>query len=379
MRIRAIAIAGLLLAAGGGMAQEIVNPDRLSERLRRFEWRPDDESLRCSVAPTRTVMNYGFRFQAGFVARVPMEQSRGSGHRWTVLIRVTPEDGAPVYLLARRRLPDIPKTSVQLDVSGGFLLGEGKYRVAWKMQDDTGRVCRADWKIDAKKKHGEKEVRLAIAPNTVESFSSWTVGRQNQKDDAPPIRLTLLVNAAAASPNRIRMGSWDRFLLLGTLGSVLERVPVESVRLVVFNLDQQRELFRDDNFQARRFPRVAEAMDQLELGLVDYRVLQKPRGHIDLLAQLVKQEVEAPSPSDVVVFLGPMSRYVDRIPDEALERPAGAAPRFFYLQYRPFVHLAAALPDSIVSAVSKLKGRTLVISSPGDFARSIAAIERAKH
>src|SRR5581483_1060047 len=90
-----------LLAAAGANAQYIVNPNRLSAQMRNFEWRPDDQPLSCWVGSLRPTLNFGFRFQSGFVVRVPMNQYRGKGHRWTVLVRVTPEAGQPVYFASR--------------------------------------------------------------------------------------------------------------------------------------------------------------------------------------------------------------------------------------------------------------------------------------
>src|ERR671928_1551407 len=98
----------MILAAGAADAQFIVNPARLSERSRNFDWRPDDQQLNCSVAQIRPALNYGFRFQTGYVVRVPMNQYRGTGHRWTILMRVTPENGGPVYLMSRYGVPDVP-------------------------------------------------------------------------------------------------------------------------------------------------------------------------------------------------------------------------------------------------------------------------------
>jgi len=378
MQLRAITVAAILAGgAGTAAAQVIVRPERLPERLRTFEWRPDDPPLRCSVSAIRPALNYGFRFQSGYVVKVPMEQYRGKGHRWTILMRVTPEKGgAPVYFLNRYGLPDVPRTSNDIEVGGGFMTGEGKYRVAWKMQDDSGRVCSNEWTIEAKRKHGESMVKVAMEPGTVDSLASWLAAKAGLKDDAPPIRLTILMHAAATSPRRSRMYARDRLLLLGTLSSVLERVPTTSVRLVVFNLDQQKEIYRGDDFRPEQFNAVAHSIAELELGLVDYHVLQNKKGHVDMLADLVKQEVAAPEPSDVVLFLGPLARQIDSMPEKLLEKPAGGAPRFFYFQYRPFPRAQATLPDVITSAVSRLKGRTLIIHTPGEFAKGIAEVER---
>src|SRR5689334_21489142 len=195
---------GLALVVAVAHAQFVVNPARLTERSRNFDWRPDDQPLSCSLSQTRPALDYGFRFQAGYVLRVPLSQYRGKGHRWTVLMRVTPEGGAPVYLMTRYALPEVPKTNVEAEVGGAYLVGEGKYRVAWKLTDDSGRVCRREWTAEARLRRSENKVKVAMTPNTVVSLSNWTIARRHQTDDAPRIRLTVLMHAAAASPRRTR-------------------------------------------------------------------------------------------------------------------------------------------------------------------------------
>ena len=124
---------------------------------------------------------------------------------------------------------------------------------------------------------------------------------------------------------------------------------------------------------------MTQSLNELELGSVDYSVLKNRRGHVDLLADLMNQELEAEAPSDEVVFLGPAARFSDKLPQEAVEKPRRAGPRFFYLQLQPFFrNLAGNFPDSIQFAVAKVKGKTLVIHSPGEFSNAIDQIEKTK-
>jgi len=109
---------------------------------------------------------------------------------------------------------------------------------------------------------------------------------------------------------------------------------------------------------------------------VDYHVLQNPHGHVDFLAGLINLELRAEVPSDVVVILGPETRYVDKLPQAALEDPNGAAPQFFNLQFRPYLRAGPSLPDSISLATAKAKGKTIIIRTPADFAKAIEQIER---
>jgi len=166
---------------------------------------------------------------------------------------------------------------------------------------------------------------------------------------------------------------------------LLEHVPAASVRLVAFNLDQQRELYRKDRFLLRDLPAVADAMSRTELSLVDVSVLQNKRGHVEELAGLVNQEIRSEAPPDVVLFLGPASRYPDKIPQESLEKPVDGGPHFLYFQLMPALRggrggIAAmappTLPDSIRHAVSRLGGKTTVIRTPGDLAKAIERLEK---
>ena len=92
------------------------------------------------------------------------------------------------------------------------------------------------------------------------------------------------------------------------------------MRLVLFSLDQQREIYRTDNFEPADFSRVSQALNRLELGTVDYEVLKNRRGHIDLISDLIN-EASKDGRSEAVVFLGPKPWYFDKVQRSAL--PSG--------------------------------------------------------
>jgi hypothetical protein len=375
--MRCLPFAMLLSTALWG--QSIVDPSAIPRVMSRFEPRWDDRHLACSVTPFGPALNFSLRMQAGYIVRVPMNQYLGPHHGWFTLVRLTPEGGdrKPVFLATRIRLPDVPKTKVEVEIGGGYLLGEGGYQVTWMMLDDQGRVCRKEWHIEARLARRERKAKVAMRPYTVAAFS--LLGSPDDglaRDDSAPFSVTILVHAAPIFPRRTHLRAADRMLLIGSLAALLERLPARSVRLVVFNLDQQKELYRRDGFTLGALDQVEQVMNDLELNAVDYRVLQKPMGHVDLLADLVNREVHEGKPSDAVVFLGPATRYEDKPPRAALERLA-AIPRFFYFQYRPLVRgLAPSTPDTLALTVSRLKGKTMVIRNPAEFANAIDQLEK---
>src|SRR5258706_8932403 len=113
-------------------------------------------------------------------------------------------------------------------------------------------------------------------------------------------------------------------------------------------------------------------MNNLQLQLVDYRVLQNRGGKVSLLPDLVNKELQAQGPSAAVIFLGPTARYLDKVPEFEL---SATAPRFFYLQYKPYYGRGADFPDSIEFAIKKVHGKAMLIHTPDEFAKAIKQIE----
>jgi len=175
------------------------------------------------------------------------------------------------------------------------------------------------------------------------------------------------------------------------------------VRLVVFNLNEQRELFHQDGFTVDGMSRVAHAADEMDTWAVDYRVLQDRSGAWDLLAGLMNREIHAPAPSDVVIFLGLPWGSSEKMPQSFPGRAIGQTPRFFYLQYQlggrsrsmcgwaaqsnlnrpvrsgPTMRRASFEPYSLDQSVRRLKGKTIAIYSPPELSKAIEEIEGGAH
>lgn len=70
----------------------------------------------------------------------------------------------------------------------------------------------------------------------------------------------------------------DIALLTESLGSLLRQWPARNVRLVAFNLDQRSVIWRNDRFDAGQIAELTSHLEQLDLGAVNYRVLQGGEG-----------------------------------------------------------------------------------------------------
>jgi hypothetical protein len=363
-----------LVIASTAMGQYVINPAR---GAKLFAAHAGDRPLHCEVIPVPARLSFSFRFQSGYVVRMPLKQYSGPGHYWNILMRVTPAISTePFYLGSYTRLRNVPKTNAQGEFGGAYQVGEGRYAVDWMLFDDLNRACRKSWKVEAKLDARERSLKLGMVPNTVGALTFRRWSPQSGERDVHPIgRLTVLLHAAPLFPRSLRFRTQDRLLLVGSLAALLEALPARAVRVVVFSLDQQKELFRQDDLTPDSFDQVAQSTSNLQLQLVDYRVLQNRRGHISLLADLIKQELEATQPADKVIFLGPTSRFYDKVLDASLEPHADSTPQFFYFEYKPYGGREANFPDSVAMAIRKVKGKTMLIHSPDEFARAIKEVE----
>jgi hypothetical protein len=358
--------------------QSLVEASRIPAHLRDMKAEDSTGTLKCGVTPFKPQLNYSFRFQTGYILEIPLNQYTGKGHAIATLVRVTPENSErdPAYLVSRTQLGEIPPTKAVLELGGGYVVGEGKYRVDLLVSDETGRTCSKNWNIQAKLSRKENDVPPGMAAGAVDEIA---LRKWMRSSKAPALedgyRVTVLMNVSPMMPRRIRLGAYDRMLLLSSLASLIERLPLRSVRLVLFNLDQQREIYRDENFEPARFNRVNQALSNLELGTVAYDVIRNRNGHIDLLAELM-EDARKEDRSDAVLFLGPKPWKFDKAPKSSLPERSSADPAFFYLQLRPYL-ASASLTDTIMGAVKHMGGKTFDVYTPGDFAEAIRDVTKA--
>ena len=372
----------LLIALAPARAQVLVDSAKLPKSFVDFSGHSGETRLSCEVIPMRPSLNFGFRFQTGYFVRIPMQQYFGGGHTWGIVMKVTPEaeNAKPAFLVSRVNLPKIPKTNIHFEMGGAYLVGLGRYKVEWMLFDEQARVCRKTWHIQAQLTRAERVVKMSMPADTITDLSLRGLPPAAiQTDDAKAVRLTVLMHVAPISMRRTTMRSSDRMMLLGSLSTLLEHVPTRSVRLVAFSLEQQKEVFHSENFTRSSIDDVAKSINELELGLVDIKVLQNRRGHVELITEILEREISARHPSDVVLFIGPGTRYFDRLPPSALEGTAKTSSRFMFFQLHPFFRggppAEAGFPDSISQTITRLKGKIVHIRTPGDFAKAIRQLE----
>ncbi|HEY3453949.1 MAG TPA: hypothetical protein VGK64_05055 [Bryobacteraceae bacterium] len=364
-------------------AQPPLSADSARQVQRLLEEAPKGEKLDCQIRTQRPFLDFAFRFESGYIVACPAKIFDGAASRLGSFVRITPENGKPMFLgeafavpavpAETRKFNDIRKVKSYLFISGVFALGEGKYSVAVLVGDNRGRYVRKEWSVRAERSRAERSVAVTLPAGTITPMAPkpW----KGERGDSPSVaRLTIVLDAAPMNPYSLRLRAWDRALLLDSLSSVLTHTRSHSVRVVAMNMDQQREIFRDDDFNAEDWSRLATRLRDLELGTISYRVLGRQRGWSDLLLNILTREMDSAEPSDAVVFLGPTARITEKIPAELLPRRTAPKPEFFYIEYYPFWLRGREYPDALAHVTHALGGQILKIHSPGELAAALKKI-----
>ena len=348
------------------------------------------DSLKCAIKPMPPFLDFAFRFEAGYIVRCPLREFAGNGSTVVSFVRVSPEGGSPIVLGDAYQLPSSVDTATgkarvdqlkdELDFSGGFAAGEGNYQVEVLVANrEATRICRKRWHVHLERKRSEKKVPIALDDNKAVplTFLPWS---GDFDTSGAGLRLTVLLDAAPVNPYSAKLRAWDRSFLLSALSTVISQINCQSVRLIAFNMDQQKELFRKERFDEPGFNELAQAMRGLELGMVSFQVLQQKQGQASLISHLANLEMADSQPSDAVIVLGPHTRYLDKPPQEFLPSRAGKTPQFFYLEYVPGWLLGRDFPDVVEYVTKALDGTNFKIHSPAELAHAVQKIAaQVKH
>jgi hypothetical protein len=379
----AIIVLSVALATSAN-AQVPLTPAETAEVNRVLDHDATGERLRCTIERKDPDLDFEFRFTAGYTVECSLKFFEGRKSSVNTFVRVTPEGGQPVVLGGTTNLPALPdemaartnlrKLNTNLELSGAFTLGEGRYVVEVLATDDRERTCRKQWRINVVRRHAVAASTAIMKANTVApaDLVPWDGRLQGA---AESVRLTVLLDVAPINPREPTLRAWDRLLLLDSLSSLLRELPCKSVRLVAFNLDQQREVYRNGQFRGgNEFQALEKAMQELELGTVSYHVLQQQQGWAQMLWRLTSLEAKDNDPPDAVIILGPATRTHLRVDKTKLDPRETRNPQFFYLEYSN--RFGNPFPDSMGTLTKALGGTAFIFHSPQELAQDIQKMLR---
>jgi len=330
------------------------------------------KTLPCTVTPAKPELGFDLRFHAGYEATVPLKELAGDGDQLTTIFRVIPEGhpAAATYFAQHVPVPsldDLDRGSATL--TGAFDVGKGKYHIDWLMRDGGEHVCSFHWDAEAALAPHDRQIALDIAAGAVlpfdaETFRSAPPVVRDQGNS--PLHVKVIVNFAPQNAAAASLQPAE----IGALVSILRRIDrdprIARFSLVVFNLQQQKVLYRQEGAPEIDFPALGRALRSLNLGTTDLQRLAQKHEGAEFLDRLIVAEVgDVDDNPDAVVFAGPKLRIEEPIPAAALKQLNGVKFPVFYMSYNLN---PAAIPwrDTIGIAVKYLKGMEFSISRPRD-------------
>lgn len=381
-RMAMVLVWAALAAPAGARAQTIATEKELPDAIASFEQRKNSKKLNCEQVEMSelAVLGLDLRYHAYFNVRIPVAELAGGGIV-LALLRVTPQNGKAVILGEEyevpsaselvKRLKEIPGPLMNT-MQGGFVVGPGKYKVELLLTAPNKRTR-------------YKQVRLKT-----EATRYTSVMKRNEVDADPQVawdgklqadglRLTILVNATAPSGAEARL--WEYPLLTGMTRTVLEQVACRSVRVVAFNLDQQAEMYRSDNFVPAKWKALNDSLTGTELSTIDYRKLSSGSA-AEYLQDLVEKETEARP--DAVVILGLRMHFMEwpqrTINKEAVE----GGVKLVYLRNDMLDYLVPEFEtkgkkerkaDSVTFLVRGMQGTVVMFQTASEFGKAMEKLK----
>ena len=375
-RVQAAGLAGLALGAalwaqaplaGSGPtgAVRILGTD-----LAVLEIQEVRKDLPCTVTPIKPLLGFDLRFHAGYEVSVPLRELAGDENQLLMIFRVAPEarKEEPEYFVQRVNVPPIEtEARGEAYLQGTFDLGEGRYHVDWIMRDRSERVCSSYWDFEAALNPKEKSMPVDLPPNTIQAADVELF------KDEPPVRrapdeslnVKLLVNFAPQNARSAALLPQDTTALVWILRSIWREPRFGRFSLVVFNLQEQRILHRQDNVERIDFPTLGQAVDRLKLGTVDVKHLAHKTGETEFLAALIQKEMGGENHPDALIFASPKAMLEENVPTDSLKEAGEVEFPVFYMNYNLNPE---TMPwrDGIGRAVKFFRGLEFTISRPRD-------------
>ena len=249
--------------------------------------------LKCHAQGMEPWIDFGFRFVLRYSADCEVRQFGGRAAELKAYLRVRPEHGNEIVFGDRFAIPaapqgiavgDLRRVRSLVEFSGALAAGVGAYNMDLLLVDDQNRIYRKHWKADAFPSAPDRYLIFVRPPNTLGGETTIPIPpRVNRAEEMP---ITVLLNAAPLYPSARKLRAWDSAFLLDSLSSLLRQISYSPVRVIAFNLDQQKEIFRRENFGEGDMPKLNVALRGLELGKIGYGTLEHKDGWADLLLGL---------------------------------------------------------------------------------------------
>ena len=335
---------------------------------------------RCESRLVGPRIDFHFRFSAflqlfisdkamGFSERGP-EEDRPGRRPVLMVARITSLDSnAPPSFL--HQTASIRREAIfrgKLGFGFRFYSGAGEYKIDWMLETASGRICAGRKTFQTKVSRGIRDIRPSL-----EHGHSYFEGQTGPRPWWYPkrmqdgFRLKLILNIPPFKDRRPLMAV-DLSRIEAIMTWLAYHPRVRAISLVVFNLKDQRVIYRQDETQFLPNPEdLSEAIRSLTNNLIVVETLKKAADS-EFLSELLVTELSETENFDAVIFLGPRSP-LSFDADGTIQAIQDSAP-VYYFKYR-FRSAGATWADPLQKVTNKLGGKTFAIRDPEDLWRGV--------
>jgi hypothetical protein len=327
--------------------------------------------LKCRLHRRKPVLDFEFRFYAPFRVELPLRRLHGGGQRLstTAVIHPLSVEGAEAvriedaYVLGKA----VPEGfGGNAELSGAFALGEGRYEIHWKIEDEAGRSCELSWRLEAKLSKRHRHVNLTVKPGEVTQAGVYLFRPERAaRTSGAGLRIKLLMNLDVRTRRRSRVQLWRYAPMISGLRVMSRHEDLSEFGVVAFSLEEQRVLHRQSLSRRIDFPKLGHAIESLSPATVEFNTLRKG-SDLAFLDALLADELSDTERVDAIVFVGADDRFGKRVSDETLERIRAQGIPVFHFNSTSYLWRGA-----IGNAVRSLGGKEYKVRRPHQLAKAV--------
>jgi hypothetical protein len=181
-----------------------------------------------------------------------------------------------------------------------------------------------------------------------------------------PLTIKVIVNFAPQDSNSAALQPFDTGALVSILRSIAREPRINTFSIVVFNMQEQRVIYRQRDASQIDFPALGDALKTLNLGTVNFQQLARKHADSEFLCGLMTREIkEEQGNPDAVIIAGPKVTFDDPGAQDALKQLGEVKVPVYYMNYN-LNPQTNPWRDAIGSVVRSFKGAEFTISRPRD-------------
>jgi hypothetical protein len=330
----------------------------------------DLPALKCHLGRREPVLDYEFRFTAPFWVRIPLRLLHGGGRRLssTTLIHPISIEGAETVRLEDAYVlgEEVPEgMSGELWWGNALALGEGLYKVDWRIEDEAGRSCELSWTLEAKLPR-RRRVDLTLKPGeAMGALVSLFRPEPAAEKSGTALRVKVLMNLDTQSRRRALVNIWQYVPMISGLRVMSRHPALAEFTVVAFSLAEQRVLHRQQFSREINFPKLGDAIDSLKPAMVEVENL-RPGSDLEFLDVLLARELNDIEQVDAIIFVGADDRFGMRVSPETLEWVRTKDIPVFHFNSTPYLWRGA-----IGNTVRSLGGTEYKVRQPHELVKAV--------